>query len=288
MRGTHRTLPAIVGVCATSALMSLSACSFDPSGIAGLGGGADNADASSQRPDASGPTARPDANPGAPDAAPVAPGTLESRATDTPPVLDGEVDAVWASAVFQNFSVADAALTYNVNPAYGFDGAVRFASLHDATHIYFLIVVDDSLIVDDSEQAYQDDAVELYLDGAGDLSGPYGNDDHWLAVQSSGLYQSYGPSHVDLTGAVAPTDDGYLMELAFQRSDLGAPAGASSIGFNLGLVDDDDLGNSDADAYGLWFEPTGDHCDSCCEGEDTAEAWCDTSLLGRLVLSEDA
>jgi hypothetical protein len=272
MRGSLFTM-ALAG-----ALGSLGAgCGFDPTGAS------------------SGRDVEPDERPGADD--PGGPGgqgpdggaaeqrgVLESARVARPPILGAELDAAWAAAPRVGFSMAEAMRFHNMHPDYSFDGAVEFASLHDDDRLYFLFEVTDNLLRDDSTEPYQDDAVELYLDAAGDGSGPYGEDDHWIVIRSTGYYRSYGPAEIQISGAVQITDTGYRIEVSIERSQLGAPAG-SQLGFNVGLVDDDGLGGDTlADAYGLWYAAEGPHCASCCPEADGPQAWCDTSLFGRLEL----
>jgi hypothetical protein len=277
MRPPRHTWRATGTAALTVALMS--ACAFDPSGGAVTGGG-----------DGPGDQLGPDAGRGEVDAAlpptpdaGLAAGTLPSRRVTTPPVIDGEVDALWQQAPAIEYRLQDAAATYGVHPGYGWDASVRARSFHDATRIYFLVEVTDDVLVDDSIKPYDDDAIELYLDGAGDRTGPYGMDDHWLVVPASGAYGSYGPGKVLFdAGFVATTDDGYRVEVSLLRSALGISPHAGAIGFNLGLIDDDRLGLPTADAAGVWFVPPTEACASCCSG--MAGAWCDTSRFGTLLL----
>ena len=263
----------------TGALACLAGCGFDPTGASsGRDVEPDERPGGDEPGDPQDPGGEPDGG-----VAEIG-GVLESVAVGTPPELDGVVEAAWAAAPRIRYAMTEAMRTYNVHEDYGYDAAVEFASLHDAERLYFLFEVTDALLRDDSTQPYHDDAVELYLDAAGDGSGPYGEDDHWIVIQSSGTYRSYGPAEITISGAVEETAAGYRMELAIDRAELGAAVG-SGLGFNVGLVDDDALGeDTAADAYGLWYAAEGPYCADCCEEEDGPQAWCDTTLFGRLEL----
>lgn len=258
----------------------LAGCSFQPAGGA-------NGTAEPTSPDA-GPSVEGadagDKTPTDPDAAPAVSGVLESREVETGPTLDSEIEELWMQAEPIDFDVSDAMQTFQMHPDYGWDGSVRFRSLHDDDNLYFLFEVKDTLLIDDSDDAYEDDAIELYLDGNGDGSGPYGEDDHWLVIQSSGLYQSFGENPLALAGSVVANGTGYVIEISIPREDMGnGPSG--TLGFNIGLVDDDGLGDdAAADAYGLWFVPSGPHCAECCDPSEGSQAWCDTSMLGSIEL----
>ena len=248
-------------------------------------GGSDSKD----HPD-SGTTHFPDAgeaDASSPDAGPTGPtGMLESAATATAPVLDGDLDDVWDAATPVTFQIGDAMQQVGVQPDYGFDASVQFRSLHTASAIYFLFDVTDDMLVRDSADRADDDAVELYIDAAGDEGGPYGNDDHWLVIDSIGKFSTLGPAHMSIRTAEMDTATGYRLEVAVDRASLGAtPADGAMIGFDVALVDDDGLGGDDAaDAYGLWYVKNGNHCPSCCPSAQPGAASCDTSVLGQLML----
>lgn len=222
-----------------------------------------------------------------PDGGPTGPsGMLESPSTTTAPVLDGELDDVWDAATPVTFQIGDAMQALGVQADYGFDASVQFRSLHTASAIYFVFDVTDDVLIHDSADRADDDAVELYIDAAGDGTGAYGNDDHWLVIDSIGKFSSLGPTHMDIRTAEMDTETGYRLEVAIDRASLNAtPVDGGSIGFDVALVDDDGLGGDDvADAYGLWYVKSGNHCPSCCPSEESTLASCDTSVLGQLIL----
>jgi len=192
------------------------------------------------------------------------------------------MEAAWQALTFVDFSIANAEQLEAIS-GYGNDASARFASMYDAGRIYFFIEVHDDLLVDNSENIYNDDSIELYIDGLNDRSGPLGNDDHWLAISAAGLYASLGPSQVDISGAILTTDVGYNIEIAFERSELGAGAN-SLLGFNLAINDDDGQGSAAVDAYGLWKVPSEPICTTCCNGFADNYPWCDTTRLGQLQL----
>jgi hypothetical protein len=268
--------------------LAASACRFDPGGVPGDGGasaldGAEVVDAASG---SDGPAAPDAALPPPIDAAPaLPPGTLPSRFRTAPIVLDTEDDD-WTDATFLEFDIADAAQTFGVNPQYQPSVSVRFASMHDAQYIYFFLDVTDDVIVMDSAELYQDDAVHLYIDAAGDRLGPYAQDDHEIVIAPSGSYRDYAPAPapISLQGMVRQHADGYTMELRIAKSSLGVASLPAALGFNLALTDDDGIGNRDADAYGLWFLNPAERCQTCCTTFAQAQAWCDTTTFGQLLL----
>jgi hypothetical protein len=207
-------------------------------------------------------------------------GTLRSNPLDGVLELDGELDAQWQALEFRNFEIGDAQQLEAVGN-YVADASVRFASLYDDDKLYFFFEVADDLLVNDSENIYNDDSIEIYIDGLNDSSGPYADDDHWILVGANADYRSLGPTNIEILGSINTTAIGYNIEISIDRSAIGAGT-AGELGFNIGLNDDDGAGNTGVDAYGLWFLPDTNSCTSCCNNSADNYAWCDTTRLGRL------
>ncbi len=86
-----------------------------------------------------------------------------------PPVLDGEVDDIWADASEQYFVPLD-------DPA---NGSGIWKVLYDAENLYVLVDVTDDSLQNDSASSWQDDSVEIYFDGGNTkLDTPLSGDDH--------------------------------------------------------------------------------------------------------------
>jgi hypothetical protein len=260
----------------------LAACSFDPSNrLAGTtsdaGAAADAAASADANPQPTPDAGQSDGNSN------LTAGTLTSTPLDGAITLDGELDAQWEALTFRIHDIDDSEQMEAID-GYEPDASVRFASLYSDEKIYFFFQVFDDLLIDDSSDIYNDDSIEIYIDGLNDSSGPYSNDDHWLLIGASGTYQSFGPSSIVPSGSIVTTDVGYNIELALDRTDIGSGM-APEMGFNIAINDDDDEGGSAVDAYGLWFMPDEEStCTDCCSGQDEDYAWCDTTRLGRLLL----
>ena len=212
-------------------------------------------------------------------------GQLDAPSTTVPPDLDAD-PSDWDGIPRTAFSMSTAMHQADVVPGYTFDASVEFAARHDANNIYFLIQVTDDVLVNDSTVLYHDDSIHLYFDVAGDASGPYSADDHWLVVTSDAVYGSFpiGAVELDLSGSVESGDTGYTVELGIPKQDLGMSPAQGLLGFNIGLSDDDGMGGPDRDAFGLWYLPAGPRCPSCCEQVTGAQPWCDTTMFGTLAL----
>ena len=96
----------------------------------------------------------------------LAPRTAVIKAATTSPTIDGSIDPVWSSANLYNLSN----IVLGLSAPTPIDLAGSFRALHDGINLYLLIEVADEQQVNDSAvQNWQDDAIEIYLDG--NLSG---------------------------------------------------------------------------------------------------------------------
>jgi hypothetical protein len=260
----------------------LTGCSFDPGALGGGGGGGD-----------SGPAARSDGAPASPDAAVRDPdgappdgavdtvSSISCNRTEVPPALDGAPMGPWTTASFIHFASQDGQLVTDVHPNYGFDAEVSLACLHDDENLYFFADVIDSAVVTNSLSLREDDGIVIFLDGAGDRDGSYDEDDHALMLGAGDETWDYGPGDISPAGTVVAEGGGYRIEIAIDKVAISGALG-SHLGFNLALIDDDGMGNSDRDLFSLRYVPHPPACPSCCDGQ--AQPWCDTSQLGGLEL----
>ncbi len=268
----------VIGLCGLVA----SACSFDPTAGGGGGGGDGAAGGSDGAPD------RTDGARATPDGAPLdarAPTTalVTCSRTEAAPELDGEATGPWQAATFFDFAATDAELVADVHSGYDFDAEVSFACLHDDDNLYLFADVVDSRLVSNSLSLREDDGVVFFLDGSGDRDGDYGEDDHALVITAEAETWDYGPGDLVPTGEVVGSDAGYRIEVALDKNAVASPL-PGELGFNVAIIDDDGMGNSDRDLFALRHVPEPPACDDCCDGQ--AQPWCDTSVLGSLALAE--
>lgn len=262
---------------------ALAGCSFNGAGL--TGGGPDPVDARPGTTIDGRVVTTPDAALTSPDAMPPPPpmpGVVHATWTDHPPTIDGQGgEYTSAGAPTYRFDIADGAIT-DFLTGYTPSQVAQFQVLHDADNIYLFAHVIDDAVQTDSQQTYDDDSINLYLDVKNDRSGAYATDDHELIVSADATWWDYGPATAlpDLTAARALTSTGWNVELRLSKTGLNATVG-SAIGFDFGLNDDDD--GMGYDGYGLWFERPGQRCADCCTGWSSAQAWCDTTMLGQLI-----
>jgi hypothetical protein len=145
---------------------------------------------------------------------------------------------------------------------------------------YFTLAVDiqDDKLVQDSEQAWADDSVEIYIDANGSRAPQYdGKDDFQLVLrmQDQQLEISAASPTQDAESFQhqrVKTDDGYRLKMSIPWQVLGIkPAAGLKMGFDV-HVNDDDNGRL-RDAKLSWHAP-----------ED--QAWKNPRLFGEVVLGE--
>ncbi|PKQ28280.1 MAG: hypothetical protein CVT63_03540, partial [Candidatus Anoxymicrobium japonicum] len=198
--------------------------------------------------------------------------SLVSRRAVNPPTIDGNL-AEWVQS---EHALLDAStvdyLTGQVNPS-ATDISARVYSMWDDNWLYFAARVEDDVIVRDSANIWWDDGLELALDGANDqVSG--GTDDHQFNVASDGARMEFGWQSVPDAQLVAKRRaGGYDVELAVPATILasGALVEGKTMGFTVGLIDDDDGGDRSGsqDSYMVW------------EGRNTVNGAAD---FGKLIL----
>lgn len=126
--------------------------------------------------------------------------------------------------------------------------AIRF--LWDNTYLYVAATVADNVIIADSSSIWDDDSLELALDGNNDKSCCAALD-HQYTIAIDARFADFGtlvtPGASGVLVAVSPDALGYRVEMAIPLSNLTAASAAPGLimGFNIGLNDDDDGGRRD-------------------------------------------
>lgn len=191
----------------------------------------------------------------------------------TPPTLDGTIEGIWntASVLPLNATKAVAGAVSNANDLSGYAKL-----LWDASNVYVLAVVTDDTKQNDSQNSYDDDAVEFYFDINNDKATTYGNNDvqysfGWNDGAIVGALPS-GRSTADITYSSVSTTNGYIIEASIPWTTLqGAPATGQKIGLDFMINDDDD--GTGRDGKLSW-------------NAATDNAWQDASIFGTAVLSD--
>jgi hypothetical protein len=182
-----------------------------------------------------------------------------------PPVIDGEVDGIWAGASTQNIvPVGDPA-----------DASGSWQALYDSENLYVIVDISDESLMNDSDAAYLDDSVEFYFDGGNTKDGPPLSGDNrqytfgWTADDIQGV------NHIDegVEHAQVDTDTGWRIEIKLPWLSLqgAGPQPRDLIGIDCFYNDDDDGGDSREDQ--IWTFAT------------DGSAWNDASQWGTATLA---
>ena len=212
-------------------------------------------------------------------AGPVAAQDMEIGFAMQPPVIDGEVDGIWAAASTQSFVPLD-------DPA---NASGIWQVLYDAENLYVIVDMTDDSLQNDSDGSWQDDSVELYFDGGNTkVNTPLSGDDHqytfaWTTDEIQGTNidgYTEGIEH-----AQVDTDTGWRIEMKLPWLSIqGAePQAGDLIGIDCYYNDDDDGGDSRENKL-LSF--------SAIEGWNDASQWgtavlADVEIEKTVLFSED-
>lgn len=206
--------------------------------------------------------------------------------TKIAPVIDGQVDAVWNT------------LDWNMMRNYHTDGICDSGAgltglskmMWDANNLYILFYTVDDVVVDiPSNPTWNQDGVELFLDGSNDKTaetalktGQYQwNIPHWLKGQEDGHKYVSFTGGVDTTGIefkiydVLDTEGfpGWQLELKIPLDALGIDGSAADnqkIGLEFQMDESDNGTARESDAK--WWS-------------DNGRSWADASLWGTGILS---
>jgi len=130
------------------------------------------------------------------------------------------------------------------------DLSMNVFSAWNDSFVWFAFAVTDDVIVEDSSTLWQDDEIELGIDGLNDHIAHWYEDDHQYLFTADGRSSDFGQRvPYAITFAVLRVLGGWNVEVRIPRSELGfanTPLLVNQIvGLNLGIHDDDDGGNYD-------------------------------------------
>ncbi|MBM4025926.1 MAG: hypothetical protein FJ280_11055 [Planctomycetes bacterium] len=158
----------------------------------------------------------------------------------TPPVIDGQMEAIWSKASVQPILTTIAG-TPPTGPA---DASGQFRVLYDETNLYVLVDVNDDQFRNDSSATYLDDSVEFYVDADNTKKGPglTGNARQYTFGWTDPVIAGTNTNTTGVQHAQVNTPTGWRIEIKFPWQSLmgtGAPVG-KLIGIDCFYNDDDD------------------------------------------------
>jgi len=166
----------------------------------------------------------------------------------SPIAVDGDLSD-WPAAADLYLDATSAQYTAG-NISSPLDLSASLRSAWDDNYLYFAVVITDNMLIADSTNVWDDDSIEIALDGA--LDGRCcGNDDHQYIIAIDGRLADLGtliPANtLPMSLTVRQVASGYRVEMAIPLLNLtGAPVMSGTVmGINLALNDDDDGGRRD-------------------------------------------
>lgn len=193
--------------------------------------------------------------------------------TSLAPAIDGTVDAIWNNPELLPIN-ATKSLVGTVSSTNDLSGTAKY--LWDDTYVYIFATITDNAKQNDSENFYEDDAVEFYFDINNDKATAYAaNDVQYSFGWNDGAVVGSLPAGRSTTGisySSVSTTDGYVIEARIPWATLqGTPAAGQSLGIDFMINDDDD--GTARDKKLSW-------------NAAVDNAWQDPSLFGTAILLE--
>lgn len=187
-----------------------------------------------------------------------------------PPAIDGQAEDLWSSA--RKYDIKNVMYTAPSGPN---NCSASYKTLWDANNLYLFVEVADDKLIHDSEDFWNDDSIEVFIDSDNSKSESYGDNDFqfhfdWDKAKPA-MGERNGKATQGVEFAMVTTGNGYRTEIKFPWSTLKAkPSAGTTIGFDIHIDDDDDGG--DRDSKLAWF------------GKDD-NAWENPQALGNAQLS---
>ncbi|MBB3113349.1 hypothetical protein FHS18_005461 [Paenibacillus phyllosphaerae] len=179
------------------------------------------------------------------------------------------------SAITVDGNLNESGWTVDTSVSKGLSGTPNNTAAYDVmwnnSYLYVGVKVLDGNLYKDSANSWEDDSVEIYIDPGHNHTTAYeANDRQFMkGYNNAALFEKNNNTSGVLHGW-APIAGGYSVELAIPWSNLGiAPTSGATIGFDIGINDDDNGGTRDSQL--VW--------------NGTIMNWTDTSGFGDAVLS---
>ena len=168
--------------------------------------------------------------------------TYKIYKTSIAPLIDGTEDGQWQDAEVKTIA-AEKTIVPTVSSAADLSGTIKF--LWDNTNIYFYAVITDDTKINDSENTYEDDAIEIYIDINNDKATTYGaNDVQYSFGWDDGTIVGSLPAGravTDIVYSAVSNSDGYIVEGSIPWNTLqGTPEADQLLGLDFMINDDDD------------------------------------------------
>lgn len=163
------------------------------------------------------------------------------------PTINAELDEIWENAQVLETDTW-------VEGTSGSTAQVR--TMWDEENLYIFAEVTDAFLTTASNNPWEQDSVEIFVDQNNAKTDSYQGDDGQFRVNYENE-QSYGgnASANNFTTATQVTETGYIIEAAIALDAI-TPEIGTLIGFDF-QVNNDDTGNGSRDSVVTWNDPTG-------------------------------
>lgn len=167
--------------------------------------------------------------------------------TFSAPTIDGSVDEMWNDPAVKTFDAKTVLIGTGPFTEENFSGSAK--AMWDDTYVYVLAQIKDDVLINDSANNYQDDAIEFYFDGNNAKTTSYqaGNDVQYTFRWNDAIVAAN--NNISVTGIEKSmianiTGDGYVLEAKIPWANIGVtPSIGQEIGFDFMAVDDDNGGD---------------------------------------------
>ncbi len=157
------------------------------------------------------------------------------------PKIDGEIDDAWKAATSVDVKKIVKSET-SMTESEVATGSVKL--MWDKDNLYALWQVKDSKLSAKSDNAYEQDSIELFVDELHERAGTYQKDDAQYRVSYEGKLSGAGDGYREenLKAAVKKIEGGYLIEMSVKLS-FAKREGGTKMGLELQINDDPNTGN---------------------------------------------
>jgi hypothetical protein len=156
------------------------------------------------------------------------------------------------------------------------DNNLTFGTMWDAQNLYIAVKVLDANLKNDSGSSttYQDDSVEIYIDGDNSRSAVYGTDDHQITLGWHDTALSVGGSIPGIAFAQKDIAGGFTVEMSIPWTGIGidSPIANSVLGFDVAYNDDDGNNGGNRESQLMW--------------RGNGDNWRSTVAFGSLILND--
>ncbi|MBO4337103.1 MAG: endo-1,4-beta-xylanase, partial [Lachnospiraceae bacterium] len=160
--------------------------------------------------------------------------------------VDGQIDDQWENAEAVSLDII----------VQSSDAKCDAKLLWDEDYLYVLMDVKDSVLNDDSEDDYQQDSIEVFIDEDHGRTDSYAPDDKQYRVSFNNKQSFNGEKCVaeNITSEAVITDEGYIVEAAMKWTDI-RPKARTQIGLELQV--NDAGSNGERSGTISWADDTG-------------------------------